>query len=75
VLFGFYSQLSGDCLAMIRINGLMVSISQSLGLHRHARRFKMKTGEIELRKRVWWYVYVFDRYVIIQNISVAKSGI
>lgn len=65
VLFGFYSQLSGDCLAMTRINGLMVRISQSLGLHRHARRFKMKPGEIELGKRVWWYVYVFDRYVII----------
>jgi hypothetical protein len=70
VLFGFYSQLSGDCLAMTRINGFMVSISQSLGLHRHARRFKMKPGEIELRKRVWWYVYVFDRYVIIQHILV-----
>ncbi|KAJ5241596.1 uncharacterized protein N7469_003187 [Penicillium citrinum] len=65
LLFAFHSQLSGDCLSMTRINGLIVNLAQSLGLHRHARRFKMKPGEIELRKRLWWFVYVFDTYVFI----------
>lgn len=64
VLFALYNQLTGDCLAMTRINGLIVNLAQSLGIHRHARRFKMKPGEIELRKRLWWYIYIFDRYVI-----------
>lgn len=67
ILFAFHSQLSGDCLSMTRINGLIVNLAQSLGLHRHARRFKMKPGEVELRKRLWWFVYVFDRYVTTQQ--------
>lgn len=69
ILFAFHSQLSGDCLSMTRINGIIVNLAQSLGLHRHARRFKMKPGEIELRKRLWWFVYVFDRYVTTQQQS------
>jgi hypothetical protein len=62
-LFALYNQLSGHCLTLTTLNGTMVSLAQSLGLHRHARRFKMGVGEIELRKRLWWWVYVFDRYV------------
>ncbi|KAJ5092842.1 hypothetical protein N7456_008703 [Penicillium angulare] len=34
--------------------------NKSLGLHRHSRRFKMKPCEVELRKRLWWWVYNFD---------------
>lgn len=60
-LFAFYNQLSGHCLAAKTLNGTLVSVAQSLGLHRHARRFKMSLGEIELRKRLWWWIYVFDR--------------
>lgn len=60
-LFALYNQLNGHCLAMTTLNGLMASLAQSLGLHRHARRFKMSVGEVELRKRLWWWVYVFDR--------------
>ncbi|KAJ5736490.1 uncharacterized protein N7483_001615 [Penicillium malachiteum] len=59
-LCSLYYQLSGDCLGMTRINGIMVSLAQSLGLHRHSRRFKMKPCEIELRKRLWWWIYSFD---------------
>ncbi|CAG8415297.1 unnamed protein product [Penicillium salamii] len=61
-LFALFNQLSGHCLTLTTINGMMVRLSQSLGLHRHARRFKMGVGEIELRKRLWWWVYVFDRF-------------
>jgi hypothetical protein len=62
VLLSFYYQLTGQSLGLIKVNGSMVRIAQSLGLHRHARRFRMNVGEIELRKRLWWWVYIFDRY-------------
>ncbi|KAL3490717.1 fungal-specific transcription factor domain-containing protein [Aspergillus germanicus] len=60
-LLAFYYQLTGQSLGLIKLNGSMVRIAQSLGLHRHARRFRMNVGEIELRKRLWWWVYIFDR--------------
>jgi hypothetical protein len=40
--------------------GSAVRLAQSLGLHRHARRFKFCAGETEIRKRIWWCVYIFD---------------
>ncbi|KAL3473840.1 fungal-specific transcription factor domain-containing protein [Aspergillus californicus] len=65
VLFAFYHQLTGQTISLIRLNGAMVRIAQSLGLHRHARRFRMSVAEIELRKRIWWWVYIFDRFTAI----------
>jgi hypothetical protein len=59
-LFALFNQLSGHCLTLASLNGIMVRLAQSLGPHRHARRFKMRVGEVELRKRLWWWVYVFD---------------
>lgn len=66
-LFALFSQLSGHCLTLTNLNGVMVRLAQSLGLHRHARRFKMGVGEIELRKRLWWSVYVLDRYAYLEH--------
>lgn len=60
-LFAFYHQISGRALSLIQLNGHMVRIAQSLGLHRHARRFRLTVSETELRKRLWWWVYIFDR--------------
>jgi len=40
--------------------GSVVRVTHSLGLHRHARRFRFCVGETEVRKRVWWCVYIFD---------------
>lgn len=62
VLFSLYIQKSGKRQWMIPINGVMVQMAQSLGLHRHARRFKFSAGEVEWRKRLWWSVYAFDKY-------------
>ncbi|KAL4951957.1 fungal-specific transcription factor domain-containing protein [Aspergillus filifer] len=61
VLIAFYHQLTGRTLSLIQLNGHMVRIAQSLGLHRHARRFRLKATEVELRKRLWWWIYIFDR--------------
>lgn len=69
-LFAFYHQLSGRSLSLIQLNGHMVRIAQSLGLHRHARRFRFTMSETELRKRLWWWVYIFDRYVVSWNLEV-----
>ncbi|KAL4959557.1 Zn(II)2Cys6 transcription factor [Aspergillus stella-maris] len=61
VLIAFYHQLTGRSLSLIQLNGHMVRVAQSLGLHRHARRFRLKAAEVELRKRIWWWLYAFDR--------------
>jgi hypothetical protein len=61
ILYSLYMQKSGRRLAMIPLIGIMVRTAQSLGLHRHARRFKFVPGEVELRKRIWWSVYIFDK--------------
>ncbi|KEF60555.1 uncharacterized protein A1O9_02116 [Exophiala aquamarina CBS 119918] len=60
-LFAFYVQITGHSIWLLQLNSLMVRISQSLGLHRHDRRFKFKSGMVELRRRIWWWVYLFDK--------------
>lgn len=62
-LFAFYVQITGHSIWLLQLNSLMVRISQSLGLYRHDRRFKYKSGLVELRRRIWWWVYLFDKYV------------
>lgn len=63
VLLSLYVQKSGKRQWMIPLNGAMVQMAQSLGLHRHARRFKFPVAEVEWRKRLWWSVYAFDKCV------------
>lgn len=62
VLNALYSQLSGRVLSLLTLNGIMVRLAQSLGLHRHDRRFKFKEGQVELRRRIWWWIYSFDKF-------------
>lgn len=60
-LFAFYVQITGHSIWLLQLNSLMVRIAQSLGLHRHDRRFKYKSGLVELRRRIWWWIYLFDK--------------
>lgn len=62
-LLSLYSLLTSQYGEMVKLSGIMVQIAKSLGLHRHARRFKFSASEVEIRKRVWWWVYMFDMYV------------
>lgn len=62
-LAALYAQISGQRLLMSQLNAAMVQLAFSLGLHRHARRFKFAAVEVELRKRIWWFVYLFDMCV------------
>lgn len=61
VLFAFYLQLTGQSIGLLQLNGQMVRIAHSIGLHRHDRRFKYRSGLVELRRRLWWWVYLFDK--------------
>lgn len=55
-----YLQLTRQHEEWIRTSGQVVRLAQSLGLHRHSRRFRFCAGEIELRKRIWWCVHAVD---------------
>ncbi|KAF9884993.1 hypothetical protein FE257_000816 [Aspergillus nanangensis] len=60
LLTSLYLQLTRQHAPWIGISGQAVRLAQSLGLHRHSRRFKFCAGEVELRKRIWWCVYAVD---------------
>ncbi|KAI0977095.1 fungal-specific transcription factor domain-containing protein [Xylaria arbuscula] len=64
-LLSFYILLTGQHQSMPCISGIMVQCAFSLGLHRHGRRFKYSPRENELRKRLWWWIYIFDKMTAI----------
>lgn len=43
--------------------GSMVSTSQNLGLHQNPERWKIQPWEITTRKRLWWAVFVTDKWL------------
>jgi Fungal specific transcription factor domain len=61
IIFSFFLQITGRTARMIQINGTLVRLAQSLGMHRHTRRFRFGQSENELRNRMWWWVYGFDK--------------
>lgn len=62
-LFSLYTVLTSQYNEMVKLSGIMVQMAKSLGLHRHSRRFKFSVGEVEARKRLWWWIYIFDMFV------------
>lgn len=62
-LFSLYTVLNSQYNEMVKLSGIMVQMAKSLGLHRHARRFKFSAGAVEARKRLWWWIYMFDMFV------------
>jgi hypothetical protein len=36
-----------------------------MGLHREPSLFKIPEPEAEIRRRVWWCIYIQDRYVLV----------
>lgn len=63
VLLAIFYHLTGQYSSNIHLRGVLLQYALSLGLHRHHRRFKFSAGEVELRKRLWWCVYILDKYV------------
>jgi hypothetical protein len=42
------------------LTGLVVRISQTLGIHRDGTHFNLMPFEIEMRRRLWWQVCILD---------------
>lgn len=62
IIYLLYLQSTSQHSLAIRVCGTAVRLGQSLGLHRHSRRFKHPPGEAEMRKRLWWAVFALDVY-------------
>lgn len=60
LLTTLYLQLSGQHALLVQTSGMAVRLAQSLGCHRHHRRFKFCVGELESRNRLWWCTYIID---------------
>ncbi|OGM41092.1 hypothetical protein ABOM_010421 [Aspergillus bombycis] len=78
ILYLLYLQMTSQHSLAVRVCGMVVRLAQSLGLHRHTRRFKHSPGESELRRRIWWSVYVLDvqssiLYGLPRNIQAADT--
>lgn len=57
-----YCMTKGDYKALLRYRSLGVNISQQLGLHQ-SQKHSTNVLEVETRKKVFWCIYVLDRYV------------
>lgn len=66
-LYLVYLQITSQHSLGIRVCGKAVRLAQSLGLHRHSRRFRHSPGEAELRKRLWWAVFAVDVYGLLST--------
>lgn len=63
ILKSILHQLQGRHSQNISNIGTAVRAAQTIGLHRHPRRFKLCAGEMEFRTRLWWCIMVLDVYV------------
>ncbi|CAO0801276.1 unnamed protein product [Mucor circinelloides] len=50
------------------LNSAAIRMAQDLGLHRQSESWDIPTSEKETRKRVWWSVYIMDKW------SAASTG-
>lgn len=60
LLYTLVLQIEGRSRLAVQTNGVLVRLAQTLGLHRHSRRFKHQPSEVEWRKRLWWCVFICD---------------
>ncbi|OAA65552.1 Transcription factor [Niveomyces insectorum RCEF 264] len=60
VLYTLLLQLEGRAQLALQLSGVIARLAQSLGLHRHSRRFRHQPSEVERRRRLWWCVFIFD---------------
>lgn len=60
LLYTVLLQIEGRFQLAVLANGVTVRLAQSLGLHRHSRRFRHSPTDVELRRRLWWSVFICD---------------
>ena len=44
------------------LHGATKNLALQMGLHREPSLFKIPEPEAEIRRRVWWCIYIQDRY-------------
>lgn len=60
VVFLILLRRNDDARKIWTLTGLVVRISQTLGIHRDGSHFGLAPFEIEMRRRLWWQVCVLD---------------
>jgi len=65
ILLGSHHVYHGRPNLSFALLGAAIKISHALGLHRHIAQGDAE--DIEERKRVWWTVYTWDRFVLRAN--------
>ncbi|KAK7178689.1 fungal specific transcription factor domain-containing protein [Paraphaeosphaeria sporulosa] len=60
VIYLLLLRRSDDAKKIWTLTGLVVRIAQTLGLHRDASHFGLATFETEMRRRLWWQIYILD---------------
>lgn len=49
-----------DTRSVWRLTGLAIRIGQSLGLHRDGIKFNLAPFDVEMRRRIWWQVFILE---------------
>ena len=63
VLIGWYWEKSGDHLEDVAYwNGLAITVALGTGIHRSAERSTLNKTDKRLWRRIWWTLFVRDRY-------------
>jgi len=60
VIFLILLRRNDDARVIWTLTGLVVRISQTLGIHRDGSHFHLSPFEIEMRRRLWWQVCILD---------------
>ncbi|KAK3827711.1 MAG: fungal-specific transcription factor domain-containing protein [Benniella sp.] len=60
VTFRFTSEKSGGRVWVML--GMAIRMAQDLGMHRNSARWHLPPLEAEVRKRLWWAIYIVDRW-------------
>jgi len=65
------------CLLMVvsswALHGATKNLALQMGLHREPSLFKIPEPEAEIRRRVWWLIYIQDRYIALESVSNVQS--
>lgn len=68
VLAQLYCIQRGDYTKLLTYKALAIALSSRLGLHQSQKRFALGTLTCETRKKLFWTLYVIDRYVSLSSL-------
>ncbi|KAI7882626.1 hypothetical protein K492DRAFT_176123 [Lichtheimia hyalospora FSU 10163] len=62
LLINTTSKMTAKSSASWLMNGLVIRLGQALGLHRCCSEWQISNAEKELRRRIWWGMFIGDRF-------------